>query len=353
MSKKPKTLWSWTLTGKQECVSRRPLLSGNSVYFSQTYRKADFYESRLVRVDRDTGAELWEQLAPHVAGTPVVGHDGTIFWSRWDGIVLALSPTGELLWESSATHRNLRDPILAGGALVVCECMGQSERVRSLEPGTGQTLWCVNLCDEFGFNPSDFVVGQHNIVVLADRGTFDEREHSLFALRIKDGALAWRKHFTAGVFPGSPFLWSGAVNLACDGTIQEIDPETGDTVGAIETPGRIGMGGRPLAQATRLITTLNSEEMHFVAVYDDGDPPRWAWQQPVPEPVAALPEPMGSTLGLLGERGLVSVLDSSSGELRGQFVHARNRDGAGGLAYHDGRLCVAHGRRVACYAVGT
>jgi hypothetical protein len=75
-----------------------------------------------------------------------------------------------------------------------------------------------------------------------------------------------------------------------------------------------------------------------------------SWCTEVPEPVDARPVIMDSLLLLLGERGLVTVLELQTGSIRGHFVHRRGSD-AGGMAWSGDRLFVAHGRRIACYDV--
>ncbi len=98
------------------------------------------------------------------------------------------------------------------------------------------------------------------------------------------------------------------------------------------------------------------EDAHFVAAYDNGGEECWArlaWQQSMPGAVGATPVEVGSALAVLTEEGLVMLLDQATGELRGRIVNHRGGKDVGGLAYETGKLCVAHGRHVTCYAMPT
>jgi outer membrane protein assembly factor BamB len=348
MPKKPPTLWSVTLAGKQEARSRRPVVHGDSVYVSQGYRKGDFYESRLLRVHLESGAVLWERQVAHVAGSPVVGENGVIYWSRWDGSVLAFSADGTLIWETPITRRNMRDPaLLDADTLLACEWAGRSEHVQLVDRATGHAHWRVNLEKTLGCRPNDFVVCQGHVALAVTYGSFETRQEALIGLKLTDGVLAWRQPL-----PGlavSPFVWKGAVHVTCEGRIEVRDPVTGKMLDSIES-----RTAPPLVQGDGLVMYFDDGENHFVASYKDGGPEHWAvqaWRQSVPESVVATPTLVGDALAVVTEKGSVLTLDAATGVLRGSFVHQRAKSGTGGIAFQGGKLCIAHGRLVTCYAL--
>ena len=348
MPNKPPTLWTVTLARKREPLSRRPVIQGDSVYVCQGYREEGFYESRLMRIGLESGCVAWERHVSHVAGAPVLDDSGVIYWACWDGRILSYSPGGDLLWESEATRHNMCDPVLVGSdELVSCERAGQAAYVQVLNRATGLPRWRVNLNETHGCRPNNFTVAPDHIVILVTYGAFETREEAVIGVRIADGSLAWR-HVLPD-FAVSPFMWKGAAHITCEGSMHARDPATGEVIASLDA-----RSAPPLIHHGRATMFFKEGDTQMVATYEDGSPECWArkaWQQPVPEAVAATPTLVGGALAVLTEKGLVVLLDPATGEQVGKFVNRRGGKNVGGLAHEGGRLCIAHGRDVICYAV--
>jgi outer membrane protein assembly factor BamB len=145
-----------------------PVVFGDRLYLQNTSGSGAGMQERLMCFNADTGKLLWEykyniftsDVPPHRiawASPAVDTATGNVFAFSGNGLLMALSPQGKLLWERSlaeefgmwTTHGGrVSSPVIDGDQLIVSGLMflwGQhangAHRFASFDKTTGQTLW--------------------------------------------------------------------------------------------------------------------------------------------------------------------------------------------------------------------
>ena len=230
---------------------------------------------------------------------------------------------------------------VADGGILVTENGLGARTLRLLSP-TGSLKWKTDLVSEFGSPPNNFVVSVDHVYVPLDKSPV------LLGFRIGDGELVLRAQLPAR--GRVSFCWQDAIYVLVDGRVQKFCESSGDHLGTFETPSGT-VPGKPQVQPGRLTVALVSKAGSVMAHYDidvnAGAEP--VWQEPIPERGITPPVTVGKSLVFLSERGLITTLDSETGETLGSFIHKRVPKCSGWLIHEGDSLLVAQGGRVTCY----
>ena len=145
-----------------------PVVFGDRLYLQNTAGSGPSMQERLMCLNADTGALLWEHkyniftsdVPPHRiawASPAVDPSTGNVFAFSGNGLLMSLSPEGKLLWERSlaeefgmwTTHGGrVSSPVIDGKQLIVSgltflwgEHSNGAHRFISFDTATGQTIW--------------------------------------------------------------------------------------------------------------------------------------------------------------------------------------------------------------------
>jgi outer membrane protein assembly factor BamB len=145
-----------------------PVVFGDHLYLQNTAGSGASEQERLMCFNADTGKLLWEykynlftsDVPPHriAWASPVVDPaTGNVFAFSGNGLLMAFSPAGKLLWERSlaeefgmwTTHGGrVSSPVVDGNQLIVSGLMflwgqhaGGAHRYVSFDKATGQAIW--------------------------------------------------------------------------------------------------------------------------------------------------------------------------------------------------------------------
>ncbi|UIJ46267.1 hypothetical protein LZK98_04790 [Sphingomonas cannabina] len=103
----PEPHWTTTLKKEHRVKARSPVIIGDSAFQLFHYDKSGFYESSLLALDLETGAERWRATIAHVVNKPIVGPDGTVYLSSFKGAVYALGADGRTRWKTKLGNHNI------------------------------------------------------------------------------------------------------------------------------------------------------------------------------------------------------------------------------------------------------
>jgi outer membrane protein assembly factor BamB len=145
-----------------------PVVFGDHLYLQNTSGNGAMRQERLMCFNADSGKLLWEHkynlftsdVPPHRiawASPAVDPATGNVFAFSGNGLLLAFSPAGKLLWERSlaeefgmwTTHGGrVSSPVVDGNQLIVSGLMflwgqhaGGAHRYVSFDKSTGQAIW--------------------------------------------------------------------------------------------------------------------------------------------------------------------------------------------------------------------
>lgn len=145
-----------------------PVVFGNRLYLQNTSGTGAAMQERLMCLNADTGGLLWERkyniftsdVPPHriAWASPAVDPEtGNVFAFSGNGLLMAFSPAGKLLWERSlaeefgmwTTHGGrVSSPVVDGNQLIVSgltflwgQHAGGAHRFVSFDKTTGQAIW--------------------------------------------------------------------------------------------------------------------------------------------------------------------------------------------------------------------
>lgn len=166
---KTKTVWS-TNVGDSDSAYLVPAVTDNAVYAAGG--------KSLYRLNRDTGAKVWEaDLKDQV--TAGVGSDGaTVALVSAGGRLEVFSAEGKPLWEAKLTAGANIPPLVGNGLVVVSTA---DARTTAFDMGSGSQLWSyqsqapaltLQVYREMVWSPAGILVGQSNgrLLALSPRG---------------------------------------------------------------------------------------------------------------------------------------------------------------------------------------
>ena len=214
---------SWSPTGENLAWKApyggrsAPVVFGNRLYLQNTSGTGAAMQERLMCFDADTGKVLWERkynlftsdVPPHriAWASPAVDPEtGNVFAFSGNGLLMAFSPSGKLLWERSlaeefgmwTTHGGrVSSPIIDGNQLIVSgltflwgQHAGGAHRFVSFDKSTGQAIWLSapegRPTDTIYANP--FVADVNGMRMLFTGGS----DGAMHGLKIANGESVWQ-----------------------------------------------------------------------------------------------------------------------------------------------------------------
>ena len=239
-----------------DTVWTSPAVGGGRVFFA-----ANRPSSVVYAMDAETGEELWTHSFFHIVVASPVLVGGMVIFAYNDGTVRALdAATGATEWTSTMPSGMYASPAAAGGRVFLNV---HNNGLVALDLDTGDKLWTAPIPGPQWSSPAVkggvvYVGSRDNHTVYAfDVETGDERWHratsewvhtspavangrvyvgneagDVYALRAKNGRVAWRTTLGAGVFGGLTIANGVAYATTGleDGKLVALDASTGDVL---------------------------------------------------------------------------------------------------------------------------
>jgi outer membrane protein assembly factor BamB len=124
----------WTFSQGGSVKSSPVIGEDGTVYFTTN--------SRCYALDGTTGTELWNSFVTGTAATPALAN-GRIYVGAYDGLHCLDAPTGEGVWHFPAGEVNVA-PVVAGN-LVYAATNEKTGTVYAVDSGTGEEVWSYTL----------------------------------------------------------------------------------------------------------------------------------------------------------------------------------------------------------------
>ncbi len=182
--------------------------------------------SRLIALDLETGAELWQlplpendAVYPYRAGP--VAANGFVYVATFNGYILGIDAArGKRRWAARVPHQVYGGCLAAGNALFVGTVHpdGESGALLALWPDDGETVWTARL---EGRLDTPLAGGKGRIFACTDDG-------HVAAVQAKDGEALWRQP-SEGQFEGGPIFDGELLYCAnAKGELIALDAATGE-----------------------------------------------------------------------------------------------------------------------------
>ncbi|MGO1079128.1 outer membrane protein assembly factor BamB family protein [Inquilinus sp. CA228] len=356
---KPTPLWTARLGKERRVRARAPVFAGDVVYQVFHYDKGGFFESVMLALDAGTGAERWRTTIGHVANESVVGPDGTVYLSSFEGSIRAYDRTGQVLWGAPEAECNIGIPSLAGdGRLVVAEIHGGGRRTWCLDARSGAVLWTFhNGGHSYAIAATTETVVHATVVAGAK---FGESTIHLFALSAENGRRLWSATHDQYLF--MPRIVDDLVVVGARGALLAYSRSDGRPVARLDLPPpAVAKALTPLADGfllsddTPLAAADDAPAIRRVALRRKRSLFRSAvelaplWTAPLPQGMVGRPVDLGAVAAVLLEGGDLHILNLGDG--RQVALHKRSGEdsGAGGIACSGPLLAVANGRTLEVY----
>lgn len=265
---------------------------------------------KLISLDRQTGKVMWEQTAhdgvPYMQRHPLSSYanatpatDGKYIVAIFGTEVMACyDTTGALVWKKPVAVRSARDAFQSGSSPVIVGDM---------------------------------------VVIQDDR----DRDSSVTAYRLRDGAEVWRVIRSDGPSQATPAIWTGKdgrmlLVLVAERGIQALEARTGAPAWSFST--KIAYGAATAALAGDLVVSAGGEDVHMLRAGASG-PARPVWS--AAGAGAYIPSPLivGDRVFVLNDNGIISVLDLHSGKRLAQ-VRATEGEYCASPVFADGKIFV-------------
>jgi len=173
-----KRVWSTSVGKTDEDLLLRlmPALLDDALYATSG--------SGLRSINKDNGRTLWQaNLKLPISSGPGAG-EGLVAVGTLDGEVVALdAASGEERWRSRVSSEVLAPPVISSGIVVV---RSQDGRVFGFDANTGQREWVFDQS-----TPSLTLRGNSTPVIAGGFAFVGFDNGKLYALRVRDGSLAW------------------------------------------------------------------------------------------------------------------------------------------------------------------
>ncbi len=334
------TLWTHSLSGKREVSARRPALHGGALYSVFLYRKGSFYESTLLNLNADSGQPRWEFRVEHVVNQPIVGPEGVIYLSSFEGAVYAVSPEGKQLWRAKVSDRNIGVPcIVDGGQLAVAEIGGGASRTYGINRRNGELLWQADT----GGHAYAIARGGSKLVHSAVSPT--GVGVNLFCLdALQKGKQLWQRPNDQYLF--RPVIADEVIYIGARHSARAYDLASGDLRGEFALTGDATVNADLLLNSGRLYFGDDRGVLRALNVLDPARP-ALMWEYQADSEVVAQPLIFDDEVFFVSRIGTLYGLNPDTGRERTRIALKTDED-AGGMAASGSRLYVAHGRAVAC-----
>ncbi|MCK9549227.1 PQQ-binding-like beta-propeller repeat protein [Aquamicrobium sp.] len=347
----PEPIWAFSLKDERRVGARAPVIDGDALYQIFYYDRGNSSESVCIALDILTGTERWRFVISHVANEPVVGSDGMIYVSSFEGLIYAIDRHGALRWKAPDSHRNLGMVSLVGpDRIAVAETGGGAGKTWCLDAQTGQALW-------------SFDSGGHSYRIAATRdllvhasviGKFESTAIRLFALSAKDGRPLWVASHDEYLF--RPVVHDDLVIIGARGSVLAYALATGKVVARLELPEGsaattlVATGGGALAiddEAMLRLLAVKRERSLFRSTVRLEQ----IWQVALEEEGVGHPLELGGRIMVLTKGGAILVFSRDDGRQLGSHRPKKGMSGAGGLTRSGPVLVQASGRTVRLFHV--
>lgn len=353
-------LWSFTLAKERNVRARPPAILGPHVVTSFHYDRGGFFESRLVALDRSSGAEVWSEVAAHVGNAPVVA-DGVLYWSHFGGEVMSFDAAGALIWTAAPTARNIWAPMVHGDSLIVGEIHGGAEATWCLDRATGATRW-------------QFAHGGHTVAIAASGRRIFQISHApvpfgaamgaqgrctLACLAADTGTPMWtvsgRAHFHALL------ALDDRLTATSDRGLHIFDAASGKELGLCKLPPDLAGGPHlmPSPSTGQLIIGRSGAmagDSAIAAVVIEQQRGMFGGIRPVARIAWSIAEARGicgtpvrtdaDGIAYLTDDATVVLMDPQTGDRLAERRLKSKPSSLGGICADDGALFVAHGRHL-------
>jgi outer membrane protein assembly factor BamB len=337
------TVWQFESVGKRDVSTRRPALRGAALYGVQIYRSGAGHESALIRFDADGGQRRWEFRVPHAISQPLIGPDGVVYVSGFDGAVYAVGAEGRQHWRSVLSNRNLGAPVLLdNGQIVVAEVGTGASRTYGIDRRSGEQCWQVESAGHvYGMARSGARIVQTAVSPMNVGVT----------LRCIDVGgpekvkTAWLQHSDEFLF--RPLIDGDRIYVGARHSVHIYDLASGDLLGQFALSGGAAVNGELLCDNGRLYFGDDKGVLRALNVYD---PAQLAlmWDFAADSPIGAQPILFDDEVFFVSRKGTLYGLNPDTGRERSRLP-LKTDDDIGGLCATSTSLYAAHGRALVCF----
>eukprot|EP01043_Picozoa_sp_COSAG02_P071405 COSAG02_NODE_13035_length_1456_cov_17.156964_2_plen_350_part_00 len=189
----------WNFTTPDTSSATQPAVFGSGVFFAALRGK----QVRLVNIDADTGAVIWDVHVPGIRGVaaPPTVADSTLYITLDTGLHAFNAATGAAIWAQTAlTACSNTVPVVDTTASIVYAARGKSKNgVIALDARTGQPRWtALPQVDNPWASPvladgQVFIGGFESNAALPGGGYYTGL---VYALSAESGSLQWQRNLT-------------------------------------------------------------------------------------------------------------------------------------------------------------
>jgi outer membrane protein assembly factor BamB len=346
------TVWQYDSHGKRDVSARRPVLRGAALYIVQSYRHGAGVESALIRFDADTGEPRWEFRIPCMANQPVIGPDGVVYLSAFDGALYAVGPEGRQRWRTAVTNRNLGAPcLLDNGHLVVPEVGTGATRTYGVDRRDGARVWQVDGGGHVyglaraGSRFVQTVISAMNFGVLLQCVDVVEVEDRVEPDPTHKAKIAWVQQHDEYAY--RPLIAGDHVYVGARHSVRVHDLASGALLGQFGLSGGASVTGELLHEAGYLYFGDSKGVLRALNVREPTSP-ALVWDYLADAPITAQPVLFDDELFFITHSGALHGLNPETGRERSKLA-LKTEDDIGGLCATGTALFAAHGRGIGCF----
>jgi outer membrane protein assembly factor BamB len=323
-------------------MARRPALHGAALYALFIYRRGPTQESTLIRLDAESGEPRWEFRVPNVVNQPVVGPDGLIYVTSFEGALYAVDPDGHQVWRSQPTDRNVGSPCFAdGGQIVFAETGVGASRTYAVDRRDGRLQWQIDT------GGHAFPIARSGACVVHSAVSPTNVGVNLFCI---DGA---EKGKPVWMLPSDEFLFKPLIGadrkiyVGARHSVRVHDFNNGELLGQFALSGDASVTADLLLDGYRLYFGDDKGVIRALNVCA-ADQPSLAWDFEADSEISAQPIMFDDEVFFVSRNGMLYGLNPDTGRERTRIALKSEAD-AGGLVASGSRLYAAHGRGVTCF----
>lgn len=346
-------LWRFSLPKERSVQARAPVVTDDRVYQVFHYEKKGRSESVLLAFNLETGNECWRAGIAHCANAPVVGPDGTIYVSSFEGSVIAYDQQGRQRWRAPEAARNLNVACLAGPErVVVAEIHNQGGHTWCLDAANGDAIWMV---DHGGHAYPPAATASVVVHATVHQGaSFGQSIVHLMALSAEDGRLLWLVESAEYLF--TPTIVGDLVIIGARGSLRAYRIADGKLAACLDLPPDATINQGMLALSDGFVFGDTQGMLRRASLLHTGtssqcEPAfRECWVTALASEPTGRPADLGSAVGVLLKSGMVQVVALRDGStLASLKLGSGASNGYGGVARSGSFIAAAHGRLLALY----
>lgn len=339
------TNWQYDAHGKRDVSARRPALRGGALYVVQQYRHGSGVESTLIRFDADTGEPRWEFRVSQLISQPLIGPDGVIYVSAFDGAVYAVGPEGRQRWRSALTNRNLGAPcLLDNGHLVVPEVGTGATRTYGVDRRNGERVWHF---DGGGHVYGVARAGERFVQTAISAMNFGVIMQCVDLSEPDKPRVQWLQQHDEYAY--RPIIAGEHIYVGARHSVRIHDLASGALVGQFGLSGGAAVAGDLLFDAGHLYFGDSKGIVRALNVREPAHP-ALVWDYETGAPITAQPVLFDDELFVITRAGTLYGLNPQTGRERSRLA-LKTEDDVGGLCATTSALYAAHGRGVGSFDV--